>query len=623
VSIGSGVPSAWGVQEDLICQLARQEAVDPDDPFAWYVERFNRESTYDDLLAALAHTQAERQALLRGYFEPTAEEREAGRKQPTGAHRAIARLVAAGRVRIILTTNFDRLTETALRDEGVEPNVVANSSDIAGMNPLHAQRCLVVHLHGDYLNPSGMLNTAEELGTYPEPLNDLLDKILPDYGLIIVGWSATWDTALRAAISRNPNRFYATYWVDPNPLGKVAQDLLALRNARSVSADAETFLGQIADGCDAIADTGRRHPLTASLAVAGAKRALAGAHRAIPLHDTIRAELERLRGVDVLQPTNVHVDIGNHAARLARLEAALEVPLALVATTAHWGNASTDDWWFNDITRFAKRPRVSGSTVLINLIQAPATYLLYAAGIAAAAAGRNDLLARLLIEPVTTGSRDEQVPISTELPAHHVLGLTRAHRHIHRQLHPLIGGYLGLGEAAFVEASERFEYLRLVHATFLGLEDRGANDGPVHERKVKDLEERLAGQPAGQEATELQEQLDTAQTEAREARTDRARFARLGVPHIRAVERGHDNVPAPAAQLAAEISREGNDHPVISAGLCGGDPDQMIWTMIAVNDAFHRFAEEASWSSLGPTGGVLPSGTFCPDEIGRWATADA
>jgi hypothetical protein len=101
VSIAAGVPSAWAVQEDLILKVAQAEGVTPEDPFTWYRERFGKPSTYDDLLDTLTHTPIERQALLRGYFEPTEEEREQGTKLPTAAHRAVARLVAAGLVRVI------------------------------------------------------------------------------------------------------------------------------------------------------------------------------------------------------------------------------------------------------------------------------------------------------------------------------------------------------------------------------------------------------------------------------------------------------------------------------------------------------------------------------------------
>src|ERR1022692_4844100 len=55
-----------------------------------------------------------RMQLLRGYFEPSEQEREEGRKLPTAAHRAIAQLIAKGYVQVVVTTNFDQLLEQAL-----------------------------------------------------------------------------------------------------------------------------------------------------------------------------------------------------------------------------------------------------------------------------------------------------------------------------------------------------------------------------------------------------------------------------------------------------------------------------------------------------------------------------
>ncbi len=53
---------------------------------------------YDTLLEASAPSDAARRDLLEAYFEPTEQEREDGLKQPTAAHRALARLIADGQV---------------------------------------------------------------------------------------------------------------------------------------------------------------------------------------------------------------------------------------------------------------------------------------------------------------------------------------------------------------------------------------------------------------------------------------------------------------------------------------------------------------------------------------------
>lgn len=114
-------------------------------------------------------------------------------------------------VRVILTLNFDHLTEQALRAEGIEPTVIATPADVAGMAPLHTLDCCVIHLHGDYLNPTSMLNTVAELEAYHPETAALLQRVLEDYGLIVAGWSSRYDPALRAAISAHyPSRYTMT-----------------------------------------------------------------------------------------------------------------------------------------------------------------------------------------------------------------------------------------------------------------------------------------------------------------------------------------------------------------------------------------------------------------------------
>ena len=133
---------------------------------------------------------AARRDLLHAYFEPADDdEREAGIKQPTAAHRAIAELVSSGRVRLILTTNFDHLMETALAEAGVPPQVIARADAIPGMAPLQHARATVIKLHGDYLDVQAIRNTPAELGSYDPAMNDLLARIFDEYGLVVVGWS--------------------------------------------------------------------------------------------------------------------------------------------------------------------------------------------------------------------------------------------------------------------------------------------------------------------------------------------------------------------------------------------------------------------------------------------------
>jgi hypothetical protein len=65
--------------------------------------------------------------------------------------------------------------------------------------PLSQGGCFVIKLHGDYRDPR-ILNTEEELGRYDPRMRRLLDRVLDEFGLLVVGWSATWDIALRDRI---------------------------------------------------------------------------------------------------------------------------------------------------------------------------------------------------------------------------------------------------------------------------------------------------------------------------------------------------------------------------------------------------------------------------------------
>ena len=163
VSRAAQIPTGWEIILDLTRRVGALEgAGDQADWAAWYTERFGKEPNYSDLLDALSRSPDERRAILHRFIEPTPEDLEEGRKVPTKAHRAIARLIRDGFVKVVITTNFDRLLENALREVGVEPTVISSEDDLKGAVPLIHSRCYVVKIHGDYLD-TRIRNTEEEL----------------------------------------------------------------------------------------------------------------------------------------------------------------------------------------------------------------------------------------------------------------------------------------------------------------------------------------------------------------------------------------------------------------------------------------------------------------------------
>lgn len=175
ISRSAGIPTGWDVVEDLIRRVARlyEEECVPD-PETWFMNRFHEKPNYSTLLAQLAKTPPERNLILRGYFEANEEEHERGLKVPTAAHKAIAKLVESGHVRVIVTTNFDRLMERALEAIGINPSVIDSPGKLKGAMPLTHAPCTVIKLHGDYMD-FRIKNTPEELAKYDKRMNRVLD----------------------------------------------------------------------------------------------------------------------------------------------------------------------------------------------------------------------------------------------------------------------------------------------------------------------------------------------------------------------------------------------------------------------------------------------------------------
>ena len=250
VSTGAGIPTGWQVVQDLIRRIARAEGADlkgfDATPEAWWESLGRGEPRYDTLISALAGTDAARQALLRAYFDPPG--RADSPSLPTPAHHALASLCASGRVRVLMTTNFDRLMERALDQVGLTPQVIASPTAVRGMTPLIQAPLTVLKLHGDYAMP-GLRNTPEELRTYPRAWPKLLARIFDEFGLLVVGWSAEYDVALAEALAGSASRRYPTFWTRyRRDLSEPARRLVGQRAATVIATQgADEFLSDLVE----------------------------------------------------------------------------------------------------------------------------------------------------------------------------------------------------------------------------------------------------------------------------------------------------------------------------------------------------------------------------------------
>jgi hypothetical protein len=401
ISRASGMPTGWEIVLDLVRKSASLEGLDCGDaPASWYESHYGKEPDYVELLESVGNTSAERAQLLRAYFEPNDDEREQGKKAPTSAHKAIARLVADGYIRVIITTNFDRLLEQALERVGVMPTVVSSADSLLGAMPLAHNHCTVIKVHGDYLD-TRLKNTAAEIGKYDETTNRLLDQIFDQYGLIICGWSADWDVAMRNAITRCPTRRFTTFWSAYSSLKGAAKDLSNLRAAQVIEGqDADTFFQKLLEKVTSLAEMDAPHPLSKQMAVATIKRYLTDPRDRIRLQDLLTLEAKKVcarlgeEAFSFRAPLRSHADT---AARMPAYEASIDSLLAMLVVGVYHGEKRHRALWLQCLERVSRHvENLDGNQQWARFGLYPVFLLMYGCGIAAVAAGRYATLVSLL-----------------------------------------------------------------------------------------------------------------------------------------------------------------------------------------------------------------------------------
>lgn len=414
VSTGAGIPTGWGVVQALVSRIAAATHTDDqaaisaaaNDPEEWWAEHGDGEPLgYSNLLAAVGPTPAARRALLAGFFEPSDDDAADGLKVPSAAHSAIAQLVKRGYIRVILTSNFDRLLEKALEDAGIPPQVIARAEAVAGLTPLPHAPVTIIKLHGDYADLD-MRNTLEELSTYPPEWDELLDRVLDEYGLLVSGWSADWDRALVAAMERTRRRRYPLYWDSRSSSGTAATRLLAQHRGTVIPAtSADALFSGLLERVDAL-ERLAEPALTTAMAVTRLKRYLPDPVRRIDLHDLVMEATERTAAVrrGTSSRPMQGSDVGQRLQDLyANYRQATEPLLALLsAGVFHDRTRTHTDLWVAVVQRLMQARTMPNGTfneILEHARHYPALLALRAAGTISAHLGRDDVLLRLLTEP--------------------------------------------------------------------------------------------------------------------------------------------------------------------------------------------------------------------------------
>lgn len=481
--IGSGtsrgaVKTGYEILIDLIQQLrtgstSNSELGDEE----WFASTYSLEPTYSNVLERISASPETRIGLLSEYFTRSPSPDGGDPQQPRDTHLAVADLMHAGIIKICVTTNFDRLIERALNLRGIEPTVIATAEQFRSHRPLHAESHCVIKLNGDFTDPN-FLNTLDELSHYPPEVATLLGKVLNDYGLIVCGWSANWDVALRNTIISNGTPPFGSYWINPSEPDDEARSVIEALGANVIKATSDQFFGGLVEHL-------RGSVAAANVASLRASSVFSEFARLASTHDwqldrKFSEEIRRTRAlVDSSDWDFASTSIEYGQALLNQLDSDTIDAASAVTAIAAIGDAAAFGTVLPFLKEMALRPTRTGrvSRLIEDLQQYPASKLMYAAGVALVLKNRFSELRSLLTLEIGSPYRSDTHPISDELVAAAVLsvelfstskGLPQS-EHVYQELKHIFTREIGCADAAYTEAFDEFEYLLFLNSADAGL----------------------------------------------------------------------------------------------------------------------------------------------------------
>lgn len=399
ISKTAGIPTGWDIINDLIEKLAilKRESSQPN-PETWFKGKYKEDPDYSMIISKMVTTASERINLLKPYIEPNQQEREQGLKVPTKAHLAIANLVKKGYIKLILTTNFDRLLENALQSVGIEPSVIRHANDIDGTIPLVHNDFTLVKINGDYLD-SRFLNTKQELAKYEKKLHDYLLQIVNDYGIISCGWSGKWDTGLINILSECQNFRYGSFWTYKNLCENELKEISNKRKGQIVEIkDGDSFFTDILEKIEALESINENHPLNSDIALARLKRFIVKEENKILLYDLVlNEELEAIEKIKKFEDFGIYPN-HNLFPQLSKYEASVDILIRFAANGVYWGNPEHNTIFQELIIRIAEPapdPQGRYYQETKDLHYYPGLLLLYAASISAIKTQKFEFLASI------------------------------------------------------------------------------------------------------------------------------------------------------------------------------------------------------------------------------------
>lgn len=302
-------------------------------------------------------------------------------------------MVKKGYIKVIITTNFDRLLENALQSVGIDPIVIKHSNDIDGVIPLVHNDFVLVKVNGDYLD-NRFLNTKSELSSYDEKMSNYLLQIINDFGLISCGWSGKWDNALVEVLNQCQNFRFGNFWSYKENCEKELKEIAKKRKGKTIQIlSADTFFLEILEKLEALETINDDHPLNAEIALARLKKFIAKGEHKILLYDLLISELKTAKiKIDQFEDFSSYPDKN----LLIKYESSVDIIINLIINGVYW---STIDHYetFKEIIIRTSQPASDPSSRFYesgrSLHYYPAMMIFFSLGISALKSKKYQLLA--------------------------------------------------------------------------------------------------------------------------------------------------------------------------------------------------------------------------------------
>lgn len=227
ISNKAGIPTGKKILRETIKLLYKMEneglEVKDEEVEEWFKESEYADWGYSEILEELYPSKEDRRNFLENFFLG---------KIPTESHHIIAEMVEKKLVKVIITTNFDRLMEQALEKKGIAYDVVSSEKDLLELKPREHSNCRIFKLHGDY-QKFNIKNTKDELKKLEKGIFDEFKDILNSYGIVVIGYGGL-DNGVMNCFEKRNNPRYTLYWVSRESLNDKVEELIRQQNGKII-----------------------------------------------------------------------------------------------------------------------------------------------------------------------------------------------------------------------------------------------------------------------------------------------------------------------------------------------------------------------------------------------------